>query len=121
MFSWVFGLIDYIILESVPRSDQEHFNRLNQDCNGLHYYWMFSSIGEEHFNRLNKKSNRLPSQDNRLHYQSNQLQAVIIVFSIYTHLMFSLSMIRKTNLLMNLYNSQTSIFATWSFQKESEL
>ena len=40
---WVFGLIDYedividyIVLESVPKSDQEHFNQLNQECNQLH-------------------------------------------------------------------------------------
>jgi len=43
MFSWVSGLIDYedividnIVLENVHRSDQKHFNQLNQDCNQLH-------------------------------------------------------------------------------------
>ena len=60
-------VIDYIILENVPRSDQEHFNQLNQE------------------------SNRLILQDNQLHWQFNRLQEVITIFSINSHLVFSLS------------------------------
>ena len=60
-------VIDYIILENVPRSDQEHFNQLN------------------------KESNRLILQDNQLHWQFNRLQEVITIFSINSHLVYSLS------------------------------
>ena len=54
---------------------------------------MFSRIGEEHFNRLIGKCNRILSQNNGLHCQFNQWQMVIIVFSIYTHIVFLLKKI----------------------------
>jgi len=51
-FSWVSALIDYQIIvidyfsiESVPISDQEHFNQLHQESNRLHCSWKFSRYG----------------------------------------------------------------------------
>ena len=39
-------VINYFVLKSVPRSDQEHFNRLHQESNQLHCSWMFSRFGK---------------------------------------------------------------------------
>jgi len=45
-FSRVFALIDYSSVKSVPKSEQEHFNRLDQESNWLHCSYKFLKFGK---------------------------------------------------------------------------
>jgi len=75
-------IINYFSFYKCFRSKQEHFNQ-------LHCSWVVFNFWEEHVNRFKRSSNLLVHWNNQLHYRFNPLQAVTIIFSINSYLVFS--------------------------------